>query len=545
MREEIHTAPEIAAARAGRFGVGGWEVPLKAPVDWTMDPFEAKKFRGALHKLNWLDVLFYVYREEGDLGALAQARNLVLDWVQANPPESPTSDKSWVNKVAAYRSLLIAYTALAASCEGMLGEQDATRLIEAVQEHGDFVAGPAYTPTNKGPAMDIALGKLAAQVPFMASAPGWDQAARARHRDTVAGGIVDSEGFWLEHSSSYHVLVRGLVRRLAEFFGDPDGRLGELHALMTETAGWLVMPNDEYVQLGDSHQKPVTQQVRQAAAGDQGLAWFEETGLAIVKESASYLALTSMFHSGTHKQSDDLSFDLFDSGHQIVSDSGLYEKDPSRWFRFAKSARAHSVLTVDGSELPRESADAYGSGLRARGQGDGWYAILAENPLLWRDRVSHRRLLLYEPGEALIVLDLIRSSKRHTYRRYFQIGPKVDVSKRRDGLKLSAPGFRGNLEIKDGGKGRSQLVKGKRKPLLGFTSPQYRVSVPRWTVIRKTRAHNVDMLAGFRLDKPKPLRAAVKSDPRRWHLRLERGSGTRKLEVAQDGNQLDVAESGR
>jgi hypothetical protein len=44
-------------------------------------------------------------------------------------------------------------------------------------------------------------------------------------------------------------------------------------------------------------------------------------------------------------------------------------------------------------------------------------------------RVGHQRLFLYNPGLALMVVDRIRSRHRHTHRRHFQVGKRLDATR--------------------------------------------------------------------------------------------------------------------
>ena len=55
-----------------------------------------------------------------------------------------------------------------------------------------------------------------------------------------------------------------------------------------------------------------------------------------------YLAVTDGFHNLTHEHADELSFELFDHGAGIVSDTGLYHKDPGRIRDFVVSERAQA-----------------------------------------------------------------------------------------------------------------------------------------------------------------------------------------------------------
>ena len=157
-----------------------------------------------------------------------------------------------------------------------------------------------------------------------------------------------------------------------------------------------------------------------------------------------YLAVTDGFHNTTHKHADELSFELFDHGVPIVNDTGLYHKDPGEIRDFVVSNRAHSGLAVDGLDLPiADGSLAYGSGLTAAGEGDGWYAIEGRNPLFEQQGVAHSRLFLYRPGVALVIVDDLGSDLAHTYTRYLQLHPDVELG---DGdevaIQIGAPGLR-------------------------------------------------------------------------------------------------------
>ena len=99
----------------------------------------------------------------------------------------------------------------------------------------------------------------------------------------------------------------------------------------------------------------------------------------------------------------------------IVNDTGLYHKDPGEIRDYVVSNRAHSGLVVDGLDLPvADPSLAYGSGLTAAGDGDGWYAIEGRNRLLGGQGVAHRRLFLYRPGVALVIVDDLRLRRSPT-----------------------------------------------------------------------------------------------------------------------------------
>jgi hypothetical protein len=271
---------------------------------------------------------------------------------------------------------------------------------------------------------------------------------------------------------------------------------------MEKVGGWLIEPDHGIVQFGDSNMITPGHDYQRRAKKDSGLLSLLRSGLAIVKEPGSFLSVVADFHNGSHKHSDDLSFDLYDDGHRIVSDTGMYDKDPGPIRDFVKSAQAHSTLTVDGKDFPRAGKFAYGSGLRATGRGNGWFAIEGGNPLLHAQGVKQTRFFLYKPGVALIVGDRVRSSATHAYDRYFQLGPDVDIQNQGpQQLGLSASGLSGTLysESSVGVENRG-TARGQLNPRAGWTAPSFRKFVPRWTVDLGSSGNNANYVTTISLD---------------------------------------------
>jgi hypothetical protein len=266
-----------------------------------------------------------------------------------------------------------------------------------------------------------------------------------------------------------------------------------------------------------------------------------------------------MFHNTSHKQADELSFDLYERGLRLVSDTGLYNKDRNEYYAFAQSAQAHSTLTVDGESFTLDEADVYGSGLEAAGEGDGWYAILGHNPLLEPLGVEHSRLFLYRPGEALIVADSVRSDSEHTYDRHFQLGPDLDaripnglsgpgpVEREPAPVELTGPDFSGSVtSTATGGAQQLEEIRAETDPLGGFTFPSFRERVPRSTLVYSSQAADADYGVAFDLA-GSGLEARVESFERSMvRLTLHRpDSPPLRIEVARERERLTVNEVGR
>lgn len=544
-------AAELDAARSHVFEVFGPKpTRLTVPVDWTLDPLAAHRYRQNLQKLRFLEPLLASYRDTGNTEDLKQALAIALDWVAQNPPGGTgTPIEAWSDKVVGDRVPFLAYLLRAASCEEVGSRADRLTLLDSLEEHGRALSSSElHAPDNHGLFVDLGLVRLANSLPFLPRADQWRALARERFERTLRGRLAD--GIWLEHSSAYQFLaIRALERMIADYGDDPE--LTALLGEMRSAAGWFIKPDGQMTQFGDSDLEPIPDWA-DGETGELGLHPAFDAGFAFVRAQGpdgelGYLAVTDGFHNTTHKHADELSFELFDSGHSVVTDTGLYDKDPGPVRDFVVSNRAHSTLTVDGQDLPvTDPAAAYGSGLIAAGQGDGWYAIEGRNPLLRSQGVAHRRLFLYRPGEALVIVDRVESETPHTYTRYLQMGPEIELHPSSGGVGISADGLSG--EIFDAPTSvpvaRSQ-TRGQEEPLQGFTSPSFRKLVPRWTIGWTSTAASASYATTIALDDSAlHVDEIDRAGSRTTLLLSDESASQRSLEVTRAGTGLSVTDAG-
>lgn len=555
VHERPYNRAEQRRAMRGRFGVTDKNVRVKLdpPIDWSSDPINSKSFRGKLHALGYLDVLFYIYSASDRYDpsekrqALRMARDIALDFVESNPLGGDGVDrKAWTNKVTADRAGYLAYVTRAAQCEGMLEDDTRRELLRSLGVHGRHIAHQRiYTPSNHGLFVDLGLGLLARYVPFIPGADHWDRLSQRRFRNTLLKRIDPAEGFWQEHSPGYQIIVLSALSTFVEATDPEDPLLAQLLDRMKAAAATFVMPDGTLPQFGDTPRQLAPRPTRDRAGEDDvpslvryvgsgeaeragaaglpgslqgllganhGLTVFPKTGYAVAKETRtnSFLAVASSFHNLSHKHSDELSFELFEKGHRIVSDSGLYNKDDNRYREFQRSPEAHSTLIVDREGVKLTRNRAYGSGIVATGSGAGWHGILARNPLVRRQGVEHERLFLYQPGRALVVVDRVGARRRHLYERRFQLGPEIRVSPRDGAFGLSASGLSGELYDAAGTKpSKRSVVRGDTTTLEGFTFPRFRTRQKRTVVNYRSHERGAIHVTTFSLDPTRPVRAEL------------------------------------
>jgi hypothetical protein len=541
----------LAEAREDRFRVfGPRSTLLRTPIDWSTDPLGSHRYRQNLQKLRFIGPFLTSYALAGNTDDLARALEVGRDWVRHNPRGEPgTPPEAWSDKVVGDRVPYLGYLIRAGACEGLLSPSDRRLLLGSIDEHGRALASKEFfVPDNHGLFVQIGLLRLVDMFPFIDQADRWRALARKRFEVTLRGRL--SEGVWLEHSSAYQLLA---IRAVEDWLGayGSDAELSGLLDQMRVAAGWFVKPNGELTQFGDSDLGPVPTWALEQE--QDGLRAFFGAGFAFVRAAGEagdtgYLAVTDGFHNTTHKHADELSFELFDHGTTVVDDTGLYDKDPGPIRDFVVSNRAHSVLTVDAQDLPiGDPGVAYGSGLLAAGEGEGWYAIEGENPLLERQGVRHRRLFLYRPGTALIIVDDVRSDALHTYTRYLQFHPHVGVrASGPDGsLELEAAALNGRVyDLPTDTPTTRSKVRGQKEPLQGWTSPRFRAFHPRWTVAYSDQASTETRAISISLDDDDLHVRGVHRTGAGIALDLidSSGAGT-AVEVVRDGRTLSI-ESG-
>ena len=105
------------------------------------------------------------------------------------------------------------------------------------------------------------------------------------------------------------------------------------------------------------------------------------------------------------------------------------------------------------------------------------------NPLLESDDISLRRVFLYKPSVALIVLDIAEvGGQREQFRRWFHIGPGIGVTRRPAGaMRLATPASREGSST--GTQTGSRKTFTASEPFQGYNFPRFREAVPRTTIM--------------------------------------------------------------
>ncbi len=368
-----------------------------------------------------------------------------------------------------------------------------------------------------------------------------------RFEDAIFTLVDRRTGVHLEHTPGYEQKTVDHVRAFLRLLKRHQPKLEHLLGEMKKAVGWFTMPDGYIVPIADTpFYKRSPAYGRRLARELSGLSGFLRDGFAVARRGDSYLATVAGYHRAAHKHADELTFDLFEGGLRVIVDSGRRDHTqnagkrpdlpgPGATEAFTKSSFAHSTLVVDGRSFNLHHRP-YGSALDAQGSGDGWFAILGHNPLLRSQGVSHRRLWLYEPGKALIVVDRVRSQQLHTYSRFLQIGPRIHARESAGYVRLAAGhGFHGSIWSSAGA---VKLYRGHVKPIRGwYVRGGFHSLTPRFTERLTTQGRNQRLISTVGLTRrPVTARPAGRGS---YVVRIP-GRKPVKLTVRRHGRRLQV-----
>jgi hypothetical protein len=223
---------------------------------------------------------------------------------------------------------------------------------------------------------------------------------------------------------------------------------------------------------------------------------------AIPAKDASMLFIQGGFFNRSHRQSDDFSFEWFERGRKILSDSGKYHYNADDWRSYFTSTRAHNTIEVDGLDFPsKNQKHAYGSGVKlARRTGKGVTIIMqVENQVL---QVQHRRRIDYRPGQELSIKDTVRSDRPRVYVQWHHFASAFELSGDGGRFALDDGDILIDLEASTscGRDTKYERIKGQRRPRIqGWASTDHLERHRRWALGVECKAQNATFEARYEL----------------------------------------------
>lgn len=480
--------------------------PLALPLNWNADPFKDRNWRFQLHAWRMIDPLVFAWLETGEKQYIELAFSIIDDWRLFHVERAASSAYGWYDMSVGIRAMKLAFLI----DRGLRGEYELNArrravVLELAELHVRKLLEPDFLASgNHGLFQLHGLVALCETVPFLRSCPGALDYAEAQWQKLLSRQF-SSEGIHLEHSPSYHLFIADTVRgMLRSGWYENFEQVQQLMRKVEANKIWMLNPDKKVIAIGDSTTTPINLRF---PPGDDTcvdasvyqsrcylLKAFPTSGYAMVRsdwavatDSSSMLFFMASFHSGLHKHADDLSFELFEFGEPLLTDTGKSSYEYDAWRNFAVSTRAHNALEIDGRSSSTLTDDAYGSALRN--------AARRRNTFLLDGKVQHaalnvaqRRQIFYTPRLWLLVVDQLTGGAPTTATQWFHFAPSVHVVGPHPGPEGS-PIFNARL-----GNGRQvqvqqlvsscpgELTLGSSNPIQGWVTESYGSLVPRHTI---------------------------------------------------------------
>ena len=599
--EQLEASPMVAgpevSARCERLLKDGWSsggtlYPLAAPMPWTELPrgpaFDAHSWKPLTHLLGGHSLM-------GERRFFDAAYAVIADWVETfhaatDAVETPRQmddfigqpgDPVWYDMSAGVRAYRLAYALEVRARDDDASDAELERLAASLWFHMEALSRPRFFQAHNNHGLYQALGQLAAAQRFIDLPKMREYAALASIRlEQVLREHFFESGVHKEHSPGYHYMLLGTLVGARNSGVLQNFHFQQMVGRMEEALAWMILPDATTAPMGDTDVVSVKRKGPFAEAfANPELRWLLSAGEAGVEPTPgargypdagyafarlksphggwSYLAQGAGFHSRTHKQADHLAFLWWDRGRNVLIDPGRYAfggrtakgselfeqgfwyADPKRVL--VERTRAHNTVEIDGRDFPRVGVEPFGSAL-VQASEQGGLAVF-EAALTHFGSIAHRRVLVMNPGEFLIVVDWLddATGASHAFAQRFLLAPEWEAAAGPRGqLAASADGGPGLVAVDLTGEAAlGEIVKGRTEPeLAGWAADKANSLVPAATfafgrsgkkVVFATLfafADDVKVPPGVQVigDKP-PVKLNWIADGRRRSVTLRRGEG--------------------
>lgn len=432
---------------------------LQSPFNWDGADGAVRNTEYKLQSWQMIDAQIVAAASGQETPHLDIAYKIALDWIDTFIFKSTIKGFVWYDMAVGQRATKIAYLLHKALINGA-DEEIVIPLVVAADIHMIELMQKDRIAVHSNHGLFQMSGLLA----LASSHPGLRYSERCktlsqRFIHKMLKNHFTSDGLHKEHSPEYHIFMTNYLSQLIETeWLSEDHELTELARLSLSTTEWLVQPDNHILPIGDSKNIPASQRLRYSPNPTKAtVKGFFYGGLGVSRmlndegQPVEQLTLSTQFHSRQHKHADDLSFHLSSAGEQLFVDGGTYSYNyDTKERKYVESTRAHNAVEIDGLNTSRFKCDTYGSGLDIA-ESAGRLAVLSGkvhhlalnnseipyNSYTSTDRkkvnITHRRILVHDPGRFIVVVDLLDSKNQHQYVQWFHLHPKFSMISDGDG----------------------------------------------------------------------------------------------------------------
>ncbi|QCX33221.1 hypothetical protein FDN13_05620 [Caloramator sp. E03] len=482
--------------------------PVKWEKDiWNSNLIKDRSWQFRLHTLIMIQHLTNVYESSKNITSIIKAKNILLDWMEHNYPNSK-SEMAWHDHSTALRVIAICkFFESWKECDW--DNNTAVKIAQLIEAHCIKLSDPNFYKEkhNHGLDQDIALYVASTVFSNLEKAPQWRQLALERFYNQL-NQIFGFDGSYLEHSPGYSYLV---CQRLFNFlnFMKSNGdciseKLENIIASQLQFITFMLQPDGIITPIGDTQRtllkiKKFKNPPKKALDNfdyilNKGIIGEFPSTTDMIYPVGGYLSarnrwdldsdtvhliFLSSFHSNVHKHHDDLSITLFAHNQPILIDSGKYNynyNDPER--QYVESNRAHNTVVVDDMNTDISKNNIGKSGITDYYMSEELCIGIGTHCLY--HGVVHQRTVIFLKPYNIIILDELSGYKTHKFEQIFNFYPNIDCKV--DNNKISGY-INDNCRIQltpllAQNELEFSLVKGQKKPLRGWCSIEYAKLTP-------------------------------------------------------------------
>jgi hypothetical protein len=427
-------------------------------ISWLRNPYGSQvSVTRFLFNALWPVVnLLAAYRCSENSGHLDRARQITSSWIfECLYIEHPR--RVWDDHVTALRAIALCKLWVACRVDRDSDSKFLGELLSAILRHAEKLTHPKFyrASHNHGVTQAYALLVVGLFFPVHLSASNWVEIARVRLEAQMMANVSE-EGVHLEHSPFYHFYVfnqflyayqfgrsygiefsQAFIDRLKRmmicgaYLLKPDGTLPALgdtcraSPVLTgveDVPNWLAGAKQIYrysLSMGASGTVPEENSICWPGAG---LALFRSGwGTERKFQNEYFLAVRIRTFDTAHIHRDQLSFELYAYGEDLVVDSGGPYGYGDVMREFFLSTAAHNTVVVDGQN-------------QETGKGEilEWRTAESFDLLVMQHcsypNVAHRRTILFVRPTYFVVIDRLEASATHAYSQLFHLSPNLTAS---------------------------------------------------------------------------------------------------------------------
>ena len=358
-----------------------------------------------------------------------------LDWIKYSKMERDKLGMLWYDMSSGLRAQKLAFMiSLTYSVKSL--ERYRPNLIESAKSHIQWFNKPGFVKNGNHGIFQI-HGHMALVKALSKSDVEEDVIKKMK---TIFSSQFSKELMHVENSPEYHQFV---ISIFSAYFR--TGWYGESVAKQLSEAEvlnyWLLDTHDQYICVGDTEPKKLHlhDKVVQNAISNSDLTFTSSNQIFDVKafESTGYLTCKSRDSGGDllfslsafvnigHRQADDLSFVLYDSGYWRFVDPGkyTYQRDLRKYI---DKTWQHNSLVINGNSYSVSSDSMYESCRENYTFDDvkGVFETTLSKDL--GNQIKHERKIFYSPRRFIVIQDVVSSNTLNNIAQWFQVGPEYE-----------------------------------------------------------------------------------------------------------------------